>query len=122
MTLCPATSVSRCGDGGGGGLHGKGGARVCRAPLEDNGSVMAKCNAVRGRLPVLPLLPAGWGRYRCWLPHCSGREVESLWQEYDGASSSEALLVKDFDKLEMIITAHQYEQVRPVDGVSCMRP
>ncbi|KAG2502154.1 hypothetical protein HYH03_000641 [Edaphochlamys debaryana] len=40
-------------------------------------------------------------------------EVESLWLEYEAASSPEALLVKDFDKLEMILTAHQYEQAQP---------
>ncbi|EFJ52951.1 hypothetical protein VOLCADRAFT_54922 [Volvox carteri f. nagariensis] len=40
-------------------------------------------------------------------------EVESLWLEYEAASSPEALLVKDFDKLEMIITAFQYEQAQP---------
>ncbi|PNW81911.1 hypothetical protein CHLRE_06g265900v5 [Chlamydomonas reinhardtii] len=40
-------------------------------------------------------------------------EVESLWLEYEAASSPEALLVKDFDKLEMIITATQYEQAQP---------
>ncbi|GLC77778.1 hypothetical protein PLESTB_000957000 [Pleodorina starrii] len=43
----------------------------------------------------------------------AAREVESLWLEYEAASSPEALLVKDFDKLEMIITAHQYEQAQP---------
>ncbi|KAG2435552.1 hypothetical protein HYH02_011846 [Chlamydomonas schloesseri] len=40
-------------------------------------------------------------------------EVESLWLEYEAAASPEALLVKDFDKLEMIITATQYEQAQP---------
>lgn len=40
-------------------------------------------------------------------------DAESLWLEYEGAASPEALLVKDFDKLEMIITAHQYEQAQP---------
>ncbi|PNH07103.1 HD domain-containing protein 2 [Tetrabaena socialis] len=43
-------------------------------------------------------------------PKLMTREVESLWLEYEGASSPEALLVKDFDKLEMILTAHQYEE------------
>lgn len=43
----------------------------------------------------------------------AAREVESLWLEYEAASSPEALLVKDFDKLEMIVTAFQYEQAQP---------
>ncbi|GIL85574.1 hypothetical protein Vretimale_13327 [Volvox reticuliferus] len=43
----------------------------------------------------------------------AGCEVESLWLEYEAAASPEALLVKDFDKLEMILTAHQYEQTQP---------
>ena len=30
-------------------------------------------------------------------------EVEALWEEYEAAASPEALLVKDFDKLEMIV-------------------
>ncbi|GIL59649.1 hypothetical protein Vafri_14381 [Volvox africanus] len=42
----------------------------------------------------------------------AGGEVESLWLEYEAAASKEALLVKDFDKLEMILTAHQYEQAQ----------
>lgn len=50
--------------------------------------------------------------YMAWGPTCAAREVESLWLEYEAASSPEALLVKDFDKLEMIVTAFQYEQVR----------
>ncbi len=29
--------------------------------------------------------------------------MEALWREYEAASSPEALLVKDFDKLEMIM-------------------
>jgi hypothetical protein len=33
-----------------------------------------------------------------------------LWHEYEQQSSPEAHLVKDFDKLEMIIQAHEYEQ------------
>ncbi len=49
---------------------------------------------------------------RAVLPVHAAREVESLWLEYEAASSPEALLVKDFDKLEMVVTAFQYEQVR----------
>lgn len=36
-------------------------------------------------------------------------EIESLWYEYEGCQSKEAALVKDFDKLEMILQAHEYE-------------
>ncbi|GFR42290.1 hypothetical protein Agub_g3188, partial [Astrephomene gubernaculifera] len=43
----------------------------------------------------------------------AAREVECLWLEYEAGASAEALLVKDLDKLEMIITAHQYEQAQP---------
>ncbi len=34
----------------------------------------------------------------------AAKDVEALWREYEGASSPEALLVKDFDKVEMIVT------------------
>jgi putative hydrolase of HD superfamily len=40
----------------------------------------------------------------------AAQEVEVLWHEYEQQSSPEAHLVKDFDKLEMIIQAHEYEQ------------
>jgi putative hydrolase of HD superfamily len=39
-------------------------------------------------------------------------EVEALWHEYEAQSSPESHLVKDFDKLEMIIQAHEYEQAQ----------
>mmetsp|Transcript_22481 Transcript_22481/g.66948 ORF Transcript_22481/g.66948 Transcript_22481/m.66948 type:complete len:126 (-) Transcript_22481:222-599(-) len=42
-------------------------------------------------------------------------EVASLWHEYEGASTPEAQLVKDFDKLEMIVQAYEYE--RSQDGM-----
>jgi putative hydrolase of HD superfamily len=34
---------------------------------------------------------------------CAQTQVGSLWREYEAGTSPEALLVKDFDKLEMII-------------------
>lgn len=43
-------------------------------------------------------------------PGTLAQEVEALWHEYEAQSSPEAALVKDFDKLEMIIQAHEYEQ------------
>jgi len=35
-----------------------------------------------------------------------------LWHEYEAQSTPESHLVKDFDKLEMIIQAHEYEQAQ----------
>lgn len=40
----------------------------------------------------------------------AAQEVDVLWHEYEAQSSPEAALVKDFDKLEMILQAHEYEQ------------
>lgn len=36
-------------------------------------------------------------------------EILSLWNEYEAGSSAEAILVKDFDKFEMILQADEYE-------------
>lgn len=44
------------------------------------------------------------------LLHNAAQEVDVLWHEYEAQSSPEAALVKDFDKLEMILQAHEYEQ------------
>ncbi|KAG0311511.1 HD domain-containing protein 2 [Dissophora globulifera] len=38
------------------------------------------------------------------------QEISALWEEYEGASTPEALLVKDFDKFEMIMQAFEYEK------------
>ncbi|XP_047980400.1 5'-deoxynucleotidase HDDC2-like isoform X1 [Salvia hispanica] len=38
-------------------------------------------------------------------------EIQELWQEYETNSSLEANLVKDFDKVEMILQALEYEKV-----------
>jgi len=40
----------------------------------------------------------------------AGAEVEALWREYEAGASPVAVLVKDLDKLEMIIQAHEYER------------
>ncbi|EGG13913.1 HD domain-containing protein 2 [Cavenderia fasciculata] len=40
----------------------------------------------------------------------AGEEIYQLWQEYEDATSNEALLVKDFDKFEMILQALEYEK------------
>ncbi|RUS23008.1 LOW QUALITY PROTEIN: HD domain-containing protein [Endogone sp. FLAS-F59071] len=37
-------------------------------------------------------------------------EIRDLWQEYEDVSSSEAKLVKDLDKFEMILQALEYEK------------
>ncbi|XP_070533361.1 5'-deoxynucleotidase HDDC2-like [Ptychodera flava] len=39
-----------------------------------------------------------------------GREIYSLWEEYEFQSSKEARLVKELDRFEMILQAHEYEQ------------
>eukprot|EP00879_Flechtneria_rotunda_P024850 GHRR01026369.1.p3 GENE.GHRR01026369.1~~GHRR01026369.1.p3 ORF type:complete len:113 (+),score=54.88 GHRR01026369.1:285-623(+) len=39
-------------------------------------------------------------------------EVETLWHDYEAQTTPESHLVKDFDKLEMIIQAHEYEQAQ----------
>ncbi|KAF9192179.1 HD domain-containing protein 2 [Haplosporangium sp. Z 767] len=38
------------------------------------------------------------------------QEISSLWEEYEAATTPEALLVKDFDKFEMIMQALEYEK------------
>ncbi|KAG0002756.1 HD domain-containing protein 2 [Modicella reniformis] len=38
------------------------------------------------------------------------QEISALWEEYEAAITSEALLVKDFDKFEMIMQAFEYEK------------
>ncbi|KAK1326123.1 hypothetical protein QJS10_CPA01g01335 [Acorus calamus] len=38
-----------------------------------------------------------------------GEEIKELWTEYENNSSVEASLVKDFDKVEMILQALEYE-------------
>ncbi|KAI7823578.1 HD domain-containing protein [Gamsiella multidivaricata] len=38
------------------------------------------------------------------------QEIFGLWEEYEAASTPEALLVKDFDKFEMITQALEYEE------------
>lgn len=38
------------------------------------------------------------------------KEIQSLWMEYEEASTPEALFVKDVDKFEMIVQAFEYEK------------
>lgn len=36
--------------------------------------------------------------------------IRALWEEYEAGESPEAKLVKDFDKIEMIVQAYEYER------------
>lgn len=45
----------------------------------------------------------------------SARELKALWDEYEAGTSPEARLVKDFDKLEMILQALEYETTQGKD-------
>lgn len=44
--------------------------------------------------------------------HPLGLELLSLFEEYEQGTSREALYVKDIDKFEMILQAHEYEQAQ----------
>eukprot|EP00898_Chlorokybus_atmophyticus_P007422 jgi/Chlat1/7681/Chrsp64S07138 len=48
-------------------------------------------------------------------PGFAGPFVEELWKEYEEGITPEAQLVKDFDKLEMILQAAEYEQAQGRD-------
>lgn len=41
-------------------------------------------------------------------------EIKQLWYEYEDCTSEEARLVKDLDKLEMIVQADDYEKGGPI--------
>ncbi|XP_054618416.1 HD domain-containing protein 2 [Dunckerocampus dactyliophorus] len=49
-------------------------------------------------------------------PGSVGQEMYGLWEEYENQSSPEARLVKDFDRLEMILQAHEYEELEGTPG------
>merc|ERR1712130_675294 len=44
-----------------------------------------------------------------------GKEVEILWEEYEANETAEAKLVKDCDRLEMLIQAYEYEQAQSIN-------
>ncbi|XP_067274034.1 HD domain-containing protein 2 [Pseudorasbora parva] len=44
------------------------------------------------------------------------REIYNLWEEYENQSTPEAKLVKELDQLEMIIQAHEYEELEGKPG------
>ncbi|XP_064652318.1 5'-deoxynucleotidase HDDC2-like [Lineus longissimus] len=45
-----------------------------------------------------------------------GTEIGSLWEEYTNQATPEAKAVKDFDRFDMILQAHEYEQDEPERG------
>lgn len=45
-----------------------------------------------------------------YLPDWSKEEVLNLWSEYENLSSTEAIIVKDLDKFDMIVQAFEYEK------------
>ncbi|XP_069570491.1 5'-deoxynucleotidase HDDC2 [Brachyistius frenatus] len=50
------------------------------------------------------------------LPEGLKQEIYTLWEEYETQSSPEARLVKQFDLLEMILQAHEYEELEGAPG------
>ncbi|KAM4633484.1 5'-deoxynucleotidase HDDC2 isoform 2-T2 [Polymixia lowei] len=44
------------------------------------------------------------------------KEIYGLWEEYETQSSPEARLVKQFDLLEMVLQAHEYEELEGTPG------
>jgi putative hydrolases of HD superfamily len=44
----------------------------------------------------------------------AGQELYSLWREYELAESPAAILMKDIDKFEMILTADEYESAQDI--------
>ncbi|KAM4712557.1 5'-deoxynucleotidase HDDC2 [Anableps anableps] len=50
------------------------------------------------------------------LPEGLKQEIYALWEEYESQSSPEARLVKQFDLLEMIMQAHEYEELEGTPG------
>lgn len=65
----------------------------------------------------IPCKAASYSKCQVPVPHrhhviVAAQEVEVLWHEYEAQSTPESHLVKDFDKLEMIIQAHEYEQAQ----------
>ncbi|KAM6991791.1 5'-deoxynucleotidase HDDC2 isoform 2-T2 [Tautogolabrus adspersus] len=50
------------------------------------------------------------------LPEGLKQEIYGLWEEYESQGSPEARLVKQFDLLEMILQAHEYEELEGTPG------
>jgi 5'-deoxynucleotidase YfbR-like HD superfamily hydrolase len=51
-------------------------------------------------------------------PACrpAAAEISELWHEYEAGASPEAALIKDIDKLEMVVQAAEYEGVAAAGG------
>ena len=43
----------------------------------------------------------------------AAKSIRALWEEYEAGETQEAKLVKDFDKIEMIVQAGEYERDQP---------
>ncbi|KAM8831342.1 5'-deoxynucleotidase HDDC2 [Spinachia spinachia] len=50
------------------------------------------------------------------LPEGLNEEIYGLWEDYESQNSPEARLVKQFDLLEMILQAHEYEELEGTPG------
>lgn len=50
-----------------------------------------------------------------------GREFLSLWQEYEAQETQEAKFVKDLDRFEMILQAHEYEVSEEKSGTGWLQ-
>ncbi|XP_049913826.1 HD domain-containing protein 2 [Epinephelus moara] len=50
------------------------------------------------------------------LPEGLKQEIYGVWEEYENQSSPEARLVKQFDLMEMILQAHEYEELEGTPG------
>jgi putative hydrolase of HD superfamily len=48
-------------------------------------------------------------------PPIKARDLGALWAEYEAQATPEARLVKDFDKLEMVLQAAEYEAAQGLD-------
>eukprot|EP00879_Flechtneria_rotunda_P019961 GHRR01020982.1.p2 GENE.GHRR01020982.1~~GHRR01020982.1.p2 ORF type:complete len:143 (+),score=51.72 GHRR01020982.1:521-949(+) len=78
------------------------------------------CISARGtEAKHIPVMPSHTWQLICPNSTCNCRpvlhaalEVETLWHDYEAQTTPESHLVKDFDKLEMIIQAHEYEQAQ----------
>lgn len=47
----------------------------------------------------------------------ASRSIRALWEEYEAGETQEAKLVKDFDKIEMIAQAEEYEREQSDRGI-----
>uniref|UniRef100_A0A915ECV1 5'-deoxynucleotidase HDDC2 n=1 Tax=Ditylenchus dipsaci TaxID=166011 RepID=A0A915ECV1_9BILA len=50
-----------------------------------------------------------------YVPALTGQEWIALWREYEAATTDEAIVVKQLDKLDMIAQAFTYEQKHGID-------